>query len=129
MSDEGTRALLEVANAILAEIRGLRQDRATARPAPSHGGGGQRATGGTGARFGNYGRNKGGLVEGAPMADLEYYAGGCRRSLADPSKGRFHDSERVLLAAIEAEIARQSGVAPASENWGGMPGGDDEPNF
>ena len=75
-----------------------------ARPASSSGG----------AVFPNYGRNKLGSVAGAPMGDLEYYAGGCRRSLDDPSKERWHDKERVLLAAIEAEIARQGG------------GGDDE---
>ena len=35
------------------------------------------------------------------MQDLEYYANGARRSLADSSKARFHDKERSLLAAIE----------------------------
>lgn len=107
--DPGTRALLELGEAILAEIVRLREDvrgaRGKASGAPSSG----RATGGTGARFGNYGRSKGQPVEGATMQDLEYYAGGCRRSLADPAKSRFHESERVLLAAIEAEIARQTG--------------------
>jgi hypothetical protein len=51
------------------------------------------------------------------MQDLEYYANGARRSLADPSKSRWHDKERALLAAIEAEIARQRG--------GGGGGGDE----
>lgn len=123
ITDPGTLALLEAADAILAEMRASKRPAASGAPAS------QRAAGGTGARFGNYGRSKGQPVEGATMQDLEYYAGGCRRSLADPAKARFHDSERVLLAAIEAEITRQQGSAPPPENWGGMPGGDDEPNF
>lgn len=69
-----------------------------------------RATGGnggvSGVVFPNYGRSKGEPVKGATMQD---YAAGARRSLADPGKARFHDKERALLAAIEAEIARQSG--------------------
>ena len=59
--------------------------------------------------FPNYGRSKGGPIRGATMQDLEYYANGARRSLNDPSKARWHDKERSLLAAIEAEIARQRG--------------------
>jgi hypothetical protein len=78
------------------------------------GGGG----GGDGGMFPNYGRSKGGPIRGATMQDLEYYANGARRSLADPSKSRWHDKERSLLAAIEAEIARQRG--------GGGGGGGDE---
>lgn len=81
-----------------------------AAPAPrraSSGGGG--GGGGEGMSFPNYGRSKGGPIVGATMQDLEYYANGARRSLADPSKSRWHDKERALLAAIEAEIARQQG--------------------
>ncbi len=72
----------------------------------SAGGGGG---GGSGLRFPNYGRSKGGPIEGASEGDLEYYANGARRSLADASKARFHDKERALLAAIEAELNRQRG--------------------
>ena len=43
------------------------------------------------------------------MQDLEYYAGGCRRSLADPAKARFHAKEQILLDAIMSEIHRQNG--------------------
>lgn len=75
--------------------------------------------GGDGMVFPNYGRSKGMPIQGASMQDLEFYANGSRRSLNDPGKARFHDKERVLLAAIEAEIARQKG--------GSSGGGDDEP--
>jgi hypothetical protein len=83
-----------------------------AAPAASSGGGG-----GGGEVFPNYGRSKGQPIRGATMGDLEFYANGSRRSLNDPGKARFHDKERVLLAAIEAEIARQKGEG----------GGDDGP--
>ena len=60
--------------------------------------------------FPPYGRRKGAPVVGASMGDLEFYASGCRRTLGDPAKSRWHDKERQLLAAIEAEIGRQSGA-------------------
>ena len=82
------------------------------RAAPSGGGGGG------GEVFPNYGRSKGAPIRGASMQDLEYYANGAKRSLNDPSKSRWHDRERQLLASIEAEIARQRG---------GDVGGGDEP--
>lgn len=59
-----------------------------------------------GAVFPNYGRSKGAPVAGASRQDLEYYAAGARRTLADESKARFHDKERALLAAIEAELGK-----------------------
>jgi len=77
----------------------------SAAPLRSVGGGG----GGDGMVFPPYGRSKGMPISGATMQDLDFYANGSRRSLADPTKSRFHDKERVMLAAIEAEIARQSG--------------------
>jgi hypothetical protein len=76
-----------------------------------------------GAVFPPYGRSKGAPVAGASMQDLEYYASGCRRSLADQSKSRWHDKERQLLAAIEAEIARQGGSPGGGEARGGGPRG------
>jgi hypothetical protein len=70
------------------------------------------------------------------MQDLEYYANGARRSLADPSKSRWHDRERALLASIEAEIERQRGGGGGDYDGGGPPppsdsdfrgsGGDDD---
>ncbi len=83
---------------------------------PAGGGGG----GGDGMVFPPYGRSKGMPVRGGSMQDLEYYANGCKRTLNDPSKSRWHDKERVLLAAIEAEIARQGG-------GGGGGSGQEEP--
>lgn len=85
-----------------------RQPSAPSRPAS--GGGGD------GTLLPNYGRSKGQPVYGASLQDLEFYANGARRSLADPSKSRWHDKERQLLAAIEGEIARQRGEEPSSSS-------------
>ena len=60
----------------------------------------------SGAVFPGYGRSKGLPVAGASKGDLEFYRNGCERTLADPSKERFHAKERALLAAIEAELAK-----------------------
>jgi len=65
--------------------------------------------------FPPYGRSRGMPIRGASGQDLEFYATGARRTLADPSKARFHDKERTLLAAIEAEQARQGGGGGAEE--------------
>lgn len=82
--------------------------------------------------FPPYGRSKGMPVKGGSMQDLEYYANGCRRTLNDPGKARWHDKERALLAAIEAEIARQGGGAGGRVDDGGFgepppPGDEDAP--
>lgn len=82
------------------------------------------AGGGDGMVFPNYGRSKNQPIVGATMQDLEYYANGSRRSLNDPSKSRWHEKEKVLLAAIEAEIARQGGgAAGGGDSFGGGFGG------
>ncbi len=73
--------------------------------------------------FPPYGRSKGMPVRGGSMQDLEYYANGCKRTLNDPSKSRWHDKERVLLAAIEAEIARQGGGGGGDSGDSGGSGG------
>lgn len=102
---------------------------ASRRSAPSQasfqgsGGGGGEVT-----NFPNYGRSKGAPIQGASQQDLEYYANGARRSLGDPSKARWHDRERALIAAIDAELARQglgSGGGTRREQGGqaGAPGG------
>ncbi|MGQ0504170.1 MAG: hypothetical protein ACT4TC_02535 [Myxococcaceae bacterium] len=80
--------------------------------------GARAAAPGGGPVFPNYGRSKGAPIFGATEQDLEYYAAGAKRSLADPSKARFHDKERQLLAAIEAEIARQGGGGGGSSAGG-----------
>jgi len=59
--------------------------------------------------FPPYGRSRGMPIRGASAQDLDFYATGARRTLADPGKARFHDKERTLLAALEAEQARQGG--------------------
>jgi hypothetical protein len=80
---------------------------------------------GDGPVFPPYGRSKGAPIAGASIQDLEFYINGSRRSLDDPSKARWHDKERVLLAAMEAELARQTGGSVGSQR-GGSPGGERE---
>ncbi len=70
------------------------------------------ASNGDGPVFPPYGRSKGTPIAGASIKDLEFYISGSRRSLDDPAKARWHDKERVLLAAMEAELARATGEAP-----------------
>jgi hypothetical protein len=86
---------------------------------------------GDGMLLPNYGRSKGMPVVGASVQDLEFYANGSRRSLSDPSKARWHDKEKQLLAAIEAEIARQRGEdpPPPSSDDGPPPPGDEDAPF
>jgi hypothetical protein len=60
--------------------------------------------------FPPYGRSKGQPIAGAAVSDLEFYRNGCERTLGDPAKARWHEKERVLLAAIDAELARQRGA-------------------
>jgi len=97
------------------------------RPAP--------ASGGDGMVFPPYGQSKGAPIAGASIKDLEFYMSGCRRSLADPAKSRWHDKERTLLAAIEAELARQkgggggdraSGFQSSAEDFDGPPDYSDD---
>lgn len=74
-----------------------------------------------------YGRRKGEPILGAPIADLEWYAGNCRKSLADPGKSRWHDREREMLAKLEAEIARQGGNVAPPQTADGLPVDDNIP--
>lgn len=75
--------------------------------------------------FPPYGRSRGMPIRGASGQDLEFYATGARRTLADPGKSRFHEKERALLAAIEAEQARQASGGGAEEE----PPSPDEEQF
>lgn len=78
-----------------------------------------------GAVFPNYGRAKGKPIAGAGLEDLEFYAAAARRSLADPSKSRWHDKERALLELIDAEI--HGGRFDAQKAVGEVPNDADEP--
>jgi hypothetical protein len=82
------------------------------------GGGG--GSGGMPTIFPPYGRSRGNPISGASMQDLEFYANGAHRTLNDAGKARFHDKERMLLQAIEAEMAKHKGGGSAG-------GGDEEP--
>ena len=75
--------------------------------------------------FPPYGRSKGAPIVGASLSDLEFYMNGSRRSLADPQKARWHDKERVLLAAMEAEVRRQQGDGDSDGGGAGFQGADD----
>lgn len=92
-----------------------------AAPAPARSGGGD------GMVFPPYGRSKGQPIAGASISDLEFYIQGSRRSLDDPSKSRWHDKERVLLAAMEAELARQGGGGGGGGSSTGRSGGGRAP--
>ena len=98
---------------------GTTPDRAPAASAPRRDAAPSSGGGGGGMVFPPYGRSKGQPIAGASLQDLEFYIQGSRRSLDDPSKSRFHDKERVLLAAMEAELARQKGGGSAPRGGGG----------
>jgi hypothetical protein len=99
-----------------------------AAPMRASGGGGG-GGGGGGEVFPNYGRSKGMPIRGASRQDLDFYANGCKRTLNDPGKARFHDKERQLLAAIEAEVARQGGGGGDDGGDGPPPHGDEDAPF
>jgi hypothetical protein len=85
------------------------------------------SSGGEGMVFPPYGRSRGAPIAGASIQDLEFYINGSRRSLDDPSKARWHEKERVLLAAMEAELARQKGGGGGSNASAGDDYFDDAP--
>ena len=97
-----------------------------ADPAPARGSREAAPSGDRGLVFPPYGRSKGAPIAGASVQDLEYYIAGSRRSLDDPSKSRWHDKERTLLAAMEAELARQRGGGSAGR--GGSDASDEPPD-
>lgn len=117
---DGSFTLQLGALSIGAEAAPARATRAAAPPPLS--------AGGLPTTLPNYGRSKGAPIFGASEQDLEYYANGARRSLADPSKERFHDKERALLAAIEQERERQAGGGGGGGGFGEEPPppGDDD---
>lgn len=82
--------------------------------APARSSKGSAPSGDRGMVFPPYGRSKGAPIAGASVQDLEFYIAGSRRSLDDPSKSRWHDKERALLAVMEAELERQRGGASGS---------------
>jgi len=92
---------------------------AVADPAQARQRAGAAPAAGDGLVFPPYGRSRGAPIAGASIQDLEFYIGGSRRSLDDPSKARWHEKERVLLAAMEAELARRTGEASSAPPSGG----------
>lgn len=99
--------------------------------APTRGGGSGRGAGGGegGAVFPPFGRSKGQPIHGATQKDLEWYASTAQKDLADPSKARYHEEKRGLLAAINAEAKRQGftlGAGPTGGGRGGYGSGGDD---
>lgn len=58
--------------------------------------------------FPNYGKRKGEAIAGAKQEDLVFYRKGAERTIADASKSKWHDRERALIDAIDAELRKQS---------------------
>lgn len=81
----------------------------------------------SGAVFPPYGTSKGQPVSGASKKDLLFYKAGAERSLADPSKAKFHEKERILLDAIERELAM--GAPQQGDNEPPPPTDEDGPPF
>ena len=104
MSDTKTEAMQKL-DLILAKLTTVEQLLKAQNGSAAHA-----AAGGGGICFPGYGRSKGLPVKGASAGDLGFYRNGSLRTLGDPSKARFHEKERVLLQAIEAEM-RAQGIA------------------
>ena len=66
-----------------------------------------------------FGRSKGKPVAGAPLDDLEWAAKIVRENVGDPARAQYRDRNTELLAALTAEMARQTGK-PA-DDWRGPP--------
>lgn len=66
----------------------------------------------------NYGRNhcKGKAMDdpAVTVEDLHYYLAGCEKSIADPAKAQYKAAETKRRDAIQAELKRREGAAPAS---------------
>jgi hypothetical protein len=129
VGDGFSLSLGELSIGLVADPAKARGAHASSSYASSSSGGG-----GGGMVFPPYGRSKGAQIAGASVQDLEFYISGSRRSLDDPSKSRWHDKERVLLAAMEAELARQRGGGGggndfAQDDYDGPPHSDEDIPF
>jgi hypothetical protein len=93
---------------LLTKVREIHRAMCGTTSQPRCGNAPQRQAEGLPTTFPNYGRQRGQEIQGATAADLDYYASGCRRTLADPAKSRWHAREQTLLTAIEQEQARQA---------------------
>lgn len=58
----------------------------------------------SGAVLPPFGRSAGQPIAGVETKDLEWYAGALRRSIDDPEKSRWVESNQAVLDAIEAEL-------------------------
>jgi ERF superfamily protein len=61
--------------------------------------------------FPPFGKGKGQPIAGAAVDELRWYEARMHESIADPEKARYQGKNKAMLAAIEAELARQRGAA------------------
>ncbi len=133
LSDSDRKFLESLVVGAVNDIKKEMNSLAMLRPTPTQAPPAARTTVPSGSgptNFPNYGRSKGAQIAGASRQDLDYYANGARKSIADPAKERFRANEQALLAAIDAEIARQSGggsSAPIAPPPSGGPDDSDLP--
>lgn len=98
-----------------------RREREDQRDLPPENGSRPSSSGG-GAVFPNFGPAKGAPVHGATAEHLQTYLEAARKSLADPSKAKWHAKESALIGVLEAELARQRGSAqPTPETKSSSP--------
>lgn len=70
------------------------------------------------AKCPGYGRDKEKMLSQIDLKSLEFYEGGCLKTLADESKARFHDKEKGLLKLIRAWKEYRDPDAAASRSAG-----------
>lgn len=74
----------------------------------------------------NYGHNhcKGKPLDDAAVTveDLKYYLAGCEKSIADPEKAKYKAANTKLRDAIQAELKKREGAAPATPSGVSEPG-------
>lgn len=62
----------------------------------------------------NYGRHKGQLMSdpSIPISELKYYLAGAEKSIEDPEKAKYKNSNERMRDALKAEIAKREAASP-----------------
>jgi hypothetical protein len=97
------------------------------REMPATGGAAPEPSGGAPTHFPKFGKGNGAAIRDAAPAVLEFHIDAARKSLADPSKAKWHAKESALIGALEAELARQRGATKAIVNGPPDPAGPPPP--